>query len=196
MVQEVAGSTPVSHPKKNISSYLFVSNKIFISMRDKIIELREKGYTYQMIKDELGCSKSTISYHLGVNQKKMAYERVKKQRVLNPWLKKQENFLERYNEKNVTYNSKYFDREKLKQYLESIENCYLTGRKINTSDISSYEFDHIVPLSRGGDSSFENLGITTPEANRAKYNMTVEEFIELCKDVLCNFGYKVEKLEE
>jgi CRISPR/Cas system Type II protein with McrA/HNH and RuvC-like nuclease domain len=165
-------------------------------MKEKILELREKGYSYQMIAKELGCSKSTISYHLGDNQKKMAYQRVKKQRILNPWLKKQENFLDRFKNENVTYNSKYFDRKKIKDYLDSVDKCYLTGRKIDTLDVTTYEFDHIIPLSKGGTSSFENLGITRPEANRAKYDLSVEEFIELCKDVLINFGYTVNKMEE
>jgi CRISPR/Cas system Type II protein with McrA/HNH and RuvC-like nuclease domain len=165
-------------------------------MKEKILELREKGYSYQMIAKELGCSKSTISYHLGDNQKKMAYQRVKKQRILNPWLKKQENFLDRFKNENVTYNSKYFDRKKIKDYLDSVDKCYLTGRKIDTLDVTTYEFDHIIPLSKGGTSSFENLGIAKPEANRAKYDLSVEEFIELCKDVLINFGYTVNKMEE
>ena len=30
-------------------------------MKEKIIELREKGYSYSQIVEELGCSKSTVS---------------------------------------------------------------------------------------------------------------------------------------
>lgn len=163
-------------------------------MKDKILELRHKGYSYQMIKDELGCSKSTISYHLGIGQKEKAKDRIKKQRELHPWIKKSEHFIERYKGENIAYyNSKYFDRRKLEEYLSSVKKCYLSGRKIDTKDITTYEFDHIIPISKGGNSTFENLGITTPEANRAKNDLSVEEFIELCKDVLENFGYKVSK---
>ena len=32
-------------------------------MKDKILELRKKGLSYNEIVEELGCSKSTISYH-------------------------------------------------------------------------------------------------------------------------------------
>ena len=71
--------------------------------------------------------------------------------------------------------------------------CYLTGKDIDINKPSTYQFDHIVPVSKGGESTFENLGVTTPEANYAKGNLSVEEFIELCKDVLHNFGYKVIK---
>ena len=164
-----------------------------MEIKDKILSLRSEGKSYKEIEKELGCSRSTISYHCGSGQKEKAYQRVKKQRVLHPWLKKQEHFIDRYKNENVTSNSKYFDRKKLQEYLDSITKCYLTGRKIDTSNVKTYEFDHITPLSKGGESNFENLGITTPEANRAKSDLSVEEFIELCKDVLENFGYTVQK---
>lgn len=32
-------------------------------LKDKILELRSKGLSYNDIKDELNCAKSTISYH-------------------------------------------------------------------------------------------------------------------------------------
>ena len=43
--------------------------------KDKIFELREKGYSYRMIEKELGCSKGTISYHLGAGQKEKVNKR-------------------------------------------------------------------------------------------------------------------------
>lgn len=36
---------------------------------EEILRLRELGYTYNQIKEELGVSKGTISYHLGQGQK-------------------------------------------------------------------------------------------------------------------------------
>jgi 5-methylcytosine-specific restriction endonuclease McrA len=162
-----------------------------MELKEKILKLREEGKSYKEIEKELGCSRSTISYYCSKGQKEKAYQRVKKQRTLHPWLKKQDHFVDRYKGKNVANNSKYFDRKKLQEYLDSVTTCYLTGRKLDTSDVTTYQFDHIVPLSKGGESTFENLGITTPEANYAKGDLSVDEFIELCKDVLKNFGYKV-----
>ena len=49
-------------------------------LKEKIIALAEQGWTYNMIKRRLNCSKSTISYHLGNGQKDKAYARVRKQR--------------------------------------------------------------------------------------------------------------------
>lgn len=164
-------------------------------MKEKILELREKGYTYNQIKKELGCSKGTISYHLGYGQKEKSYDRLKKQRKLLPWLKKSDNFFDLYRDKKLTHNKigSSYSRNKLKDYLKTINKCYLSGREIDINDPGTYEFDHITPKVLGGECSFENLGITRPEANRAKNTLTVEEFILLCKDVLINFGYTVTK---
>lgn len=62
--------------------------------------------------------------------------------------------------------------------------CYLTGTKIDLTDSQSYEFDHIIPKSRGGKNDLNNLGLCTRTANRCKTNLTPEEFLELCKQVV------------
>ena len=43
--------------------------------KDNILRLREEGKTYSEIRDELGCSKSTIAYHCGEGQKQKTKER-------------------------------------------------------------------------------------------------------------------------
>lgn len=64
--------------------------------------------------------------------------------------------------------------------------CYLTGESIDIYKPKTYSFDHIIPSSRGGDNSIDNLGICTKQANQAKSDMTKEEFIEFCKKVVKN----------
>ena len=49
-------------------------------LKEKILDLAEQGWSYNMIKRRLNCSKSTISYHLGDGQKDKARARVRKQR--------------------------------------------------------------------------------------------------------------------
>ena len=49
-------------------------------LKEAIIYLHKKGLSYRKIQNQLACSKSTISYHLGKGQKKKAYDRVIKQR--------------------------------------------------------------------------------------------------------------------
>ena len=56
-----------------------------------------------------------------------------------------------------------------------------------------YCFDHIIPVSKGGSNDLSNLGITTPAANYSKSDLTVEEYLNLCKLVLEHHGYTVNK---
>lgn len=72
------------------------------------------------------------------------------------------------------------------------EICYLTGRKVEFNKRFSYELDHIIPRSRGGDCSFENLGIACVQANQAKRDMTLDEFFQLCIDVVKHNNLKIE----
>lgn len=84
----------------------------------------------------------------------------------------------------------------LEDVLEIIGNnptCYLTGDPIDIYDTRSYNFDHIQPRSRGGQNTIENLGVCTRDANQAKNDFTLDEFIELCKKVLIHNGYDVTK---
>jgi DNA-binding CsgD family transcriptional regulator len=50
--------------------------------KHKIIQLRKEGKTYNQIQKEIGCSKGTISYHLGHNQKQKNKERSQKRREM------------------------------------------------------------------------------------------------------------------
>ncbi len=62
--------------------------------------------------------------------------------------------------------------------------CYLTGDSIKLNEPHTYQLDHIIPRSRGGTNSIDNLGITSTTVNLAKRNMTPEEFVELCRKVV------------
>ena len=49
-----------------------------------------------------------------------------------------------------------------------------------------------MPTSKGGKNTLENLGLATQDANMAKNDMLLEDFLELCKSVLTNHGYAIE----
>ena len=49
--------------------------------KDEILRLRSEGKTYNEIQRELGCSKGTISYHLGDGQKEKSNKRSQKRRT-------------------------------------------------------------------------------------------------------------------
>ena len=191
-------------------------------MKDKILELRSQGKTYNQIQKELGCSKGTISFHCGKNQKEKSKSRLRKLRCKqHPYLSKISNFIEIHTSCIINTNKHDFKKviffkilrfsksHKDKSYMkpeftvEDVINkfgekpkCYLTGMDIDISNTKSYHFDHKIPRSKGGDNSLDNLGICTREANQAKNNMTEKEFIELCKSVLIHKGYKLKEPQQ
>lgn len=53
------------------------------TLKDEIFRLYAEGKSYSAISRELGCSKGTISYHLGAGQKEKAINRRKQSRHKN-----------------------------------------------------------------------------------------------------------------
>jgi len=190
-------------------------------LSEKILTLREEGLSYRQIERELGCSKATISYHCGKRQKDKADVRRKNYKNSHPFIRKFERFIsKRINKDKVVVNphlpfelalkhkvdrfhrSRKGDRlyEKRNFYARDVvekfgkdTTCYLTGEPIDIQLTSEYHFDHIIPISKGGGNSLSNLGICTKDANQSKTDMTVDEYLDLCKKVLEHNGYKVSK---
>lgn len=178
-------------------------------LADKIHQLRSQNKSYQQISQILQCSKSVICYHLGKNQKVKTRNRAKK---LHPYLKKVYKFTsttdihDKYTIENqrtqraisdkirnfgkdiiggkTVYKPATFGLSDVLDKFGEKPTCYLTGTPIDIHQPASYAFDHIIPRSRGGDNSLDNLGLCTSEVNHAKYNMTPDEFINLCNSVV------------
>ena len=182
-----------------------------MSLKEQILKLRASGYSYKQIKNELNCSKGTISYHCGEGQKdKSTNRRIINRAKEHPLVRKIEYFNYKYNkpllksskeiktfnrilrikiesfsivEKGI-YNNMAFT---VQEFLDKVGDhpvCSLTGRPIDLMKPASYQLDHIVPRSKGGDNSLDNCQLTCKEANQAKYNLTKEEFLQLCKEVV------------
>lgn len=189
-------------------------------MKDKILDLRKQGKTYKEICEVLGCPKSLISYYCGKGQKEKTIARTRELRKENVLIRKVDNFKHpsadrRTRRKDQTDNKKSLrnrsdnfqrrvggklaTREITFSYKDVLEfygeetTCYLTGKEINLKEPRTYHFDHIIPASRGGKNTFDNLGIACKDANVAKSDMTVDEFFVLCKEVLEHNGYIVKK---
>lgn len=181
-------------------------------LKYKIVELRAKGYSYNEISEKLNCSKSTISYYCGKDQKSKKNNRQRKRRSCSVIRNKIEGFCYRSSSLQALYDEnrplekilnikiRFFSMNRktkktkqlfnVKDLLKKIGDnptCYLTGRKINLDDGRSYHLDHIIPISKGGDNSLNNCGIACKEANQAKHNLSMIEFIQLCEEVVNNF---------
>lgn len=176
-------------------------------MKDEILKLRSKGYSYNRISKELGCAKSTVCYYCSDGQVEKARDRKRKNRAVNKRailtrkvdrlrvvLKNRTRDFQRRNGGYLT--SKMERNFTINDLLEKIgesPSCYLTGRTIDLYNRPSYHMDHIIPPEKGGTNELSNLNIAIKEANIAKQDMTIEEFLSFCSEVLQHNGYRVTK---
>lgn len=163
-------------------------------MKEKILRLRADGKTYSEIVAQLGCSKSSISYHCGEGQKEKTRVRTEERRDANPLIGKANDFkrertlyFKSHNFRRIDHRAasdKLFDMAQLRQHLGDNPKCSLTGEPIDLTKGDTYELDHKVPRSRGGTNELSNLSLLSAKVNRAKNDMTNEEFVALCKKVV------------
>lgn len=168
-------------------------------MKEQIIKLRQEGKTYRDIQQEVGCSLSTIAYYCGENQKEKSKNRQIQLRKNDKYVlsRKVDTYIGRVENNNIAYNKSYQKRdENHKNILNKlIENpvCYLTGRKIDLSNGSSYHIDHINPYTDSRDNSIDNAQLACRDANMSKSDMSLENYLKLCKEVLEYHGYDIKK---
>ena len=175
-----------------------------------ILRLRKEGKSYKQIAKILGCALSTISYHCRQSPRK-PQKQTWKQRFAKKINKfKSRCTAEEY--RTFRNKVKTFKRKSPKStrargsgvptnsrvnniteeyYAEDVINkiglnpvCYLTGRKLDIKDTSSYTFDHRVPSALGGTNDLENLEICCAEANHAKAGLSLDDFYDLCAEIL------------
>lgn len=188
--------------------------------KDDFIRLRAEGKTYEQIANILCCSKATVCYYLKPGQKekiiKISSEYLKtKGKMLKLVTSKINAFVKNVSKKTTRFQQIYrreYDKNGTKYIAEPYERtfgyqdvinkfkdnciCYLTGRKIDLSVSNTYSFDHIIPTCKGGPNTLDNLGLVCKDANLAKSGLFLEDFIQLCKEVLEHNGYKVSPNEE
>jgi len=186
-------------------------------LNKKIIALRQKQYSFRQIAKQLNCSISTVSYALRKKTRDKAkkkfddipsYIRKIRKKIYsfkNPRIPKNEkpawyiSKSPRQISKSISAKASRFQRTMTFNYKDVYKKygdhfpCALTGRPIDFHKPETYEYDHIQPLSRGGENTLSNLQILCPEANQAKGSLTDQEFIELCKEVVIHTGHRIYK---
>jgi len=180
-------------------------------MKTEILKLRHEGKTYNEIKELLNCSKSTISYYCGNNQKEKTIKRTQKRRE-NILISKLGHFKYR-KKRSLKEQTRRFNKSdsnvkgRVNKNIEQTFNvddiinkfgvdtqCYLSGEKINLLNDVFYSFDHIISVSRDGNNTLENLGITHMIPNYMKGELSKDELIEWCIKILKHNGYTVNKI--
>ena len=175
-------------------------------MKNTILKIKQENpsFGYKKIAKIVGCAPNTVKYYLLPDSKEKNNIRQNRRRKHCPILKKMNDF--KYKK------SKHAAQFKVLGFLKRIKGCtapfieeknftlgdvllkigtepkcFLTGKSIDINDSSSYSFDHLTPVSKGGLNTLDNLVITSRIANQAKYNLPLDEFIKLCRDVVNNF---------
>lgn len=181
--------------------------------RDEIFRLHAEGLNYHQISVALGCAPSMPQYYLRAGQKEVVKANNQKNRhTRHPFGARVANFKWRkFHIPRTKAQIQNFDQElyrKVWQFSRDRKTrkagppmftvqdviqkfgdnptCYLTGRPINIYDTRSYQFDHKIPVAKGGDNSLDNLGICVKQVNMAKSDMTPDEFYQLCLEVIAH----------
>lgn len=185
-----------------------------MSLAEDIHALRKEGMTYNQIVDQLGCSKGTVSYHLGKGQKeknrqrrnRISWYNIRHIKRINsfmnakPSVKKES---KQRDQKSISEKASKFQtrdggkmkfnyRDVYQRYGDTFE-CALTGRPLLWKEPRQYQYDHVIPTARGGDNSMKNLQIVCNDANKAKHDLLPQEFLDLCKEVVVHAGYRIYK---
>ena len=168
-----------------------------MTKKEQILELRDKGFSYNEICTRLSVSKGTVSYHCGKGVKERQHERQMKPREDFLWKRAVIDW-ELHRDKDWFRKGKPTRKKALSELKGVIKEvydnkCYLTGRPLDMDDGTNLEFDHIIPKSKGGTNTLSNLGLCVKDANTAKGDMSVDELVDLCKDILQHNGYEIKK---
>jgi hypothetical protein len=171
------------------SIYLFLND----NFTEENIGVKKKGKN--KITKILNCAKSTVSYNCSSGEKKEDKKRsIRHSTKQGALYKKLQGFCYNYGKKDLK--RKHYPMLNMGEVTKLIGKkpiCYLTGEYIDLKDMKNYSLDHIVPMSKGGKSTLDNLGLTTKQANQAKSDLTKEEFLALCLRVVKHNGYRVRK---
>ena len=98
----------------------------------------------------------------------------------------------RMGKKTKRFYCKFMFKEKdLMNKIGDEPRCYWTGRKINLDNGKSYQLDHFVPKSKGGDNSLENCVLACKEANQGRSDITSEDYIKLSCEVAVHKGKEI-----
>lgn len=173
-------------------------------MKQKILELKNQNIPYKEIAKLLDCPLSLVYYHCTKGQKEKYMERNKKNwktflstklidfsKINKPKKDKRKpskKDIQLITGKITTFKKDTMSNLTTKEFLQKYENqevkCYITGEPIDITKPRTYHFDHIIPKSKGGSSTLDNLGICTKQANLCKHDLSYEDFLDFCKKVI------------
>ena len=78
------------------------------------------------------------------------------------------------------------NQKPIKDFIKSVRSkrtavCYYCQKQVSTKDV---HFDHMVPLSKGGPHSVENLCVSCAHCNLSKHDKMLQDFVKLGQQLL------------
>lgn len=148
-----------------------------MSITDQILELKHQGFSpIEVIRK--GFKKTVVYGTWNLTPERKEYKRI--------WAKQ-------YRDRNKLRASvKAFKRGEVHLFTEQdVINkfgeqpiCQYTGKLLNYNAPHGFSLDHIIPSSKGGTNTLENMAICSYQVNLAKNTLSKSEFISLCRDVV------------
>lgn len=139
--------------------------------------LKANGYPVKLFGKILGIKQSKVNKILNIKPK--PYKKPSKEKKFEANFKQK---VKRFQSRSVV-NTPYSDKDVL-DFIKSNPYCYISQDKIDIYDLSSYAFDHYIPVSKGGSSDLENLRICKSMYNIMKWDMLFNDFVNHCKKVV------------
>ena len=185
-------------------------------LQTRINDLYWDGLSNRAISKECDCTEKMVEFYLNrlmskVNHKRRktpAYKAKHKPRSKIPKYfidrvtsfkkRKSETAEEKYTKVlkrriyTFTKGNNMFTPKELLEKISKEPKCWITGKSIELKDTSSWQLDHKVPKSQGGENTLENCDIATKDANSCKGPLLMEDFISICIQTLENHGFSVD----
>lgn len=90
------------------------------------------------------------------------------------------------------------NKKRLSIFKRDTSNCQYCGVVVDFENKNSWQIDHIIPISRGGNHSIENLKLACRSCNASKKNRNLERFraIKALKETPYGEVISVDQLEK
>ena len=142
-----------------------------ITDKKRVFALIKDGYKYKEISEILLIEPKELYQAINREKNKNSIRRILQTKI-NSFCRKSKQHL--------------FNVDELIEKIGDNPRCYISGDLIDLSKKETFSLDHIIPISKGGDDSLENCGLTTKESNMIKHNLNINELVILCKKIINN----------
>lgn len=166
----------LSRSSKKKKDYVVSTRKQFIGVNNTIVNNLSDARSFNSIESAFSYIDNIVNTNNLLNKAFVIDENYK--RMLRP----EEYRLRQQNLANRPGRRINFDNELRNSVQKKSQCCAICGKPISDDEFS---IDHIIPISRGGNNSIDNLRPVHRRCNTIKDNMLDDELLQHTTDILC-----------